>query len=246
MSQTVEKVTSVPELSATQRISPPSGKREPLKVSVYERMSKSAAQLMPIFPYDDAGALVPCGAIMSGGPEKEHGHFFHGNTVSEVVVTFGSNEAMLQSGQIMATQKFHGVNSFLKDEKNPDGFVLVTVTQHQSEEAGQKEAMVAKCQSCKKEIIRHEYDAAPEGAPDFDPTRFGNADDVFRQFSTTVGSSEFADLRNSDEGRVCEHCGHVNTPLQTDPWGWFRLVEQTRIANAAYHALASVAQEEGK
>jgi hypothetical protein len=233
---------ALPELAETREIPRPTDVREPMKVSIYERASKQTAQLVPIFPYDDAGAIVPCAAIMWGG--RAHGQYFHWNTVSEVVVTWGSNEAMLATGQIMATQKFHGVNSFLKDENNPDAFVLVTVTQHQSTEAGQKEAMVAKCESCKKEMIRHEYDAGPVGAPDFDPFRFGKPDDVFHQFSTQVGSSEFAEIRNSAEGKVCPHCGHENSLLPWEPWNWSRLVKQTQLVNEAYHALTSLAEEE--
>ncbi|MGW4774348.1 hypothetical protein ACWEO2_40695 [Nocardia sp. NPDC004278] len=245
MSQAIEAAAAIPEMTAGKRIPPPTGKREPLKVSVYERMAKAGAELVPIFPYDDAGAMVPCGALMYGEPGKDHGHFFHANSVSEVTVIFGANDAMLQTGQIMALQKFHGVNSFLRDQENPEAFVLVTVTQLQSEEAGQQEAMVAKCQSCKKEMLRHQYDAGPEGAPDFDPTRFGKADDVYRQFSTMVGSHEFAAIRNSDAGRTCGNCGHVNTEFPADPWGWGRVVEQTRVANAAYHALRKTAKEQG-
>ncbi|MGC0239417.1 hypothetical protein [Arthrobacter sp. SD76] len=212
-------------------------------MNVYERISKQVAQLVPIFPYDDAGAVVPCAAIMWGG--REHGHYFHWNTVSEVVVCWGSNEAMLTTGQIMATQKYHGVNSFLKDETNPDAYVMVTVTQRQSTEAGQREAMVAKCQGCKKEMLRHEYAAGPHGAPDFDPERFGRADDVFRQFSTQVGSSEFADMRNSDEGRTCSECGYVNAPLPIDPWNWGRQVQQTRLVNSGFHAMRVLAEKAG-
>jgi hypothetical protein len=234
----------LPQLSEAREIPRPSGAREPLKVNVYERVSKQVAQLVPIFPYDDAGAIVPCAAVMWGGPEREHGQYFHWNTASEVVITWGSNNAMLSTGQIMATQKYHGVNSFLKDEKDPEAFVIVTVTQRQSTEEGQKEAMVAKCQECKQEMIRHEYDAGPFGAPDFDPARFGREDDFIRQFSTQAGSSEFAAIRNSAEGRTCPGCGFENVPLPTEPWNWTRMVKQTRIVNSAYHALTAAAEAE--
>ena len=46
-------------LEDTRRIPPPDPDREPLKVNVYERMAKAASQLMPLFPYDSAGAIVP-------------------------------------------------------------------------------------------------------------------------------------------------------------------------------------------
>lgn len=246
MSVTVEDRETVllPELSESRQIPAPTGAREPLKVSIYERVAKQVAQLVPIFPYEDAGAIVPCAAIMWGGPEREHGQFFHWNTVSEVVVTWGSNNAMLATGQIMATQKYHGVNSFLKDERDPEAYVIVSVTQRQSTEEGQREAMVAKCQGCKKEMIRHEYAAGPVGAPDFDPERFGAPDDYIHQFSTQVGSMEFGVIRNSDEGRACPLCGHENSLMPLEPWGWSKLVTQTRLVNAGRHALEAAAAAE--
>ena len=239
----VIEATTLPTMEPTRRIPPPDGKREPLKANVFERMSKSAANLMPIFPYDDAGAIVPCGTVMFGGREREYGHFFHGNSVSEVCVTFGSLHALLPSGSIMALQKFHGVNSFLRNENDPDAFVVATITQRQSSEEGQHEELVAKCKNCKKEIVRLEYAAGPPSAPDFDPRRFGAADDVYHQFSTMAGSAEFAALRNSEAGRTCTHCGCVNDEFPADPWGWQRTVDQTRVVNAAYHELRRKARE---
>ena len=243
MTDVVTEAGQIPDMNPTHRIPPPDGRREPMKAGVFERMSKSAANLMPIFPYDDAGAIVPCGTVMFGGEGRDYGHFFHGNSISEVLVTFGSHDAMLASGAIMATQKVHGVNSFLRDQNDPKAFIVATITQRQSEDAGQHEALHANCKKCKKELVRLEYGAGPAGAPDFDPTRFGHADDKFPQFATLAASTEFIDARNSEEGRTCAHCGHVNDPFPGDPWGWGRMVEQTRIVNAAYQELQAKAQE---
>lgn len=239
----VVELAPLPAMEPTRRIPAPDGRREPMKANVYERMSKAAANLMPIFPYDEAGAIVPCGTVMFGGEGRDHGHFFHTNSISEVLVTFGSHQAMLASGAIMATQKVHGVNSFLRDQNDPNAFIVATITQRQSEESGQHEALHANCKSCKKEIVRIEYGAGPAGAPDFDPTRFGNVDDKFPQFATLAASSEFVDARNSEEGRTCAHCGHVNDPFPEDPWGWRRMVDQTRVVNAAHRELQAKAEE---
>ena len=224
------------------RIPPPDPSREPLKVNVYERMSGAANQLLPLFPYDDAGSIVPCGAVMWGGPDKEYGHFFHGNSIAEVVVVYGSQKSMLASGQIFATQPLHGVNSFLRDEKDPEAFAVMTITQHQSEHGDQRESLLARCQKCKAEIARVDYDATPHGAEGHDPTRFGAADDRVRQFATTAGSMEFLRLRNSDEGRTCARCGHVNPVFPPAQWGWDRQVDQTHTVNRAYHALIDEAR----
>jgi hypothetical protein len=233
----IPNAAEVPELTQTRSLKPPTGIREPVKVNIYERMAKSNAQLMPIFPYDEAGTMVPCGAMLYGGSDREHGQFFHWNTVSEVLVSWGTHEAMIPAGAIMATQPFHGVNSFLKDERNPEAYALATITQRQSDEPGQREALTAKCQKCRKDLLVHEYDAPPAGAPDHDPERFGHADDVVRQFPTQVAGVEFVEMRNSEAGLECQACGFVNPEFPTKPWGWGRLVNQTRVANAAYRAL---------
>jgi hypothetical protein len=228
-------VTAVPELTETSNLKPPTGVREPVKVNVYERMSKSNAQLMPIFPYTESGTIVPCGAMLYGGPDRPHGQFFHWNTVSEVLVAWGTNGAMIPPSSIMATQPFHGVNSFLKDEKNPESYSLVTITQRQSDDVGQREALTAKCQQCKKDLVVHEYGSGPAGTADHDPERFGRGDDFIEQFPTLAASTEFVEIRNSD--RTCKECGFENPEFPTNAWGWDRMVNQTRVANAAYHAL---------
>ncbi|MFC9502807.1 hypothetical protein [Streptomyces sp. NPDC057002] len=229
-------------LEETSRIPPPNPNHEPLKVNVYQRMAQAAAQLVPLFPYDHAGAIVPCGNVLIGGPETEYGHFFHWNTVNEVVVVYGAHQSMLATGQIMATQNLHGVNSYLRDQKEEGAYAVIVVTQHQSEEGDQSEALIARCQNCKAEIVRHEYDATPFGLPGYDAARYGSADDPVHQFATTVGSATFADIRNTDEGRTCKECGHVNTPFPGARWGWARQVAQTTAVNAAYHALRKSAQ----
>jgi hypothetical protein len=184
---------------------------------------------------------VPCGAVLVGGPDMEYGHFFHWNTVNEVVVTYGANKAMLAAGQVFVTQQLHGVNSFLRDEKDPEAFALMVITQHQSTSGDQREAILARCKKCKAELARHDYDATPHGLPGYDPDSYGADDDPVRQFATTYQSVEFVALRNSDEGRTCAECGHVNDPFPAERWGWARQAYQTRAASAAYRTLVEAA-----
>ncbi|MFC9502803.1 hypothetical protein [Streptomyces sp. NPDC057002] len=222
---------SIPDLSTARRIAPPDPDVEPLKVNVYEQMAKAASQLAPLFPYDHAGAIVPCGNVLVGGPEQAYGQFFHWNTVSEVVVCYGSHNSPLAPGQIIATQNLHGVNSRLSDETDSDAVAVIVVTQHQAEEGDQTEAMIAKCSGCHAELLRHEYDASPPRAPHKD----------IRQFPTTVGSARFAELRNTDEIRTCRECGLVNDPFSGNTWGWARQVAQTTAVQAAQLALRQAA-----
>ncbi|MBU3067763.1 hypothetical protein KO481_40375 [Nocardia sp. NEAU-G5] len=222
------------QLADTKQIQPPDPDREPLKANVFERMAKGAAQLMPLFPYDHPGAIVPCGSVLIGGPEESYGQFFHWNTVSEVVVCYGSHNSALAPAQIIATRNLHGVNSRLSDERDPDAFAVIMVTQHQAEDGAQAEAMIARCSNCHAEILRHDYDSTPPKPED--SRQIG-----VRQFPTTVGSARFAELRNTDEIRACSECGYRNEPFPTAGWGWSRQVKQTTAANAAEHALRRAA-----
>ncbi|MFD4603024.1 hypothetical protein ACFWPQ_33990 [Streptomyces sp. NPDC058464] len=220
-------------LKTTHDIPAPDPGVEPMKVNVYEHMAKAAAQLAPLFPYDHAGAIVPCGNVLVGGPGQEYGQFFHWNTVSEVVVCYGARNSPLSPGQIIATQNLHGVNSRLSDETDSEAAAVLVVTQHQAEQGDQTEAMIAKCTGCHAELLRHEYDASPPAAPHHE----------VRQFPTTVGSARFAELRNTDEVRTCRECGLVNDSFPGTSWGWSRQVTQTATVQAAQSALRQAASD---
>ncbi|MDI2131278.1 hypothetical protein [Yinghuangia seranimata] len=236
-----EDITTPVHLAESRRIPSPDPEREPLKTNVYARMAQAAAQLTPLFPYDHAGAIVPCGNVLIGGEDVAYGHFFHWNTVDEVVVAYGSEGSVLNSGQIMATRNLHGVNSFLRDQTNPEAYAVLVVTQRQAEEGTQSEAITARCAKCKAEIVRHEYDATPHDLPRFDADRYGDPGDAVIQFPSAVGSAEFVEMRNSEEGRTCTECGHVNASFPGELWGWARQVRQTRAVSAAHRALVAAA-----
>src|SRR5438105_4162427 len=150
-----------PAREIERRIPHPREDRPPLKVNIFERMQAGNCQLLPLFPYEDADSLVPAGAIFRGEHGADFGQFFHFNTVDEVAHVFGANGALLQTGQIYATQPLHGVNSFLKDPTNPDNFLVLTVTQHQRASGPQSEAVIFRCGKCHELLERYEYDAQP-------------------------------------------------------------------------------------
>ena len=49
-------------------LAPPAPDKEPLKVNVFEFMKGANSALIPLFPYLDEGAIVPCGTMFDGGP----------------------------------------------------------------------------------------------------------------------------------------------------------------------------------
>lgn len=249
MTHTVTGSAAAPEKAP--RIPPPSGAPEPLKVNVFDLMTGAACQLLPLFPYHGAGAMVPCGAVFTGDPDDgEFGHFFHYNTVEEVAVTFGANDAMLQTGQIFVTQQLHGVNSFLRTPGNPEAYILMTITQHQNEDGDQGEAILFRCQKCHGQLLRFDYNATPKGVEGHDPTQWGGSpDDEVPMFVTIWGTNKAAEDYSNDESlRTCPKCGHLNAPHPMPKWGWQRYVEQVRTAELAKRSLRSVASSasEGK
>jgi hypothetical protein len=220
-----------------QRIPPPREDRPPLKVNLFERMQSGNCQLLPLFPYEDADSLVPAGAIFRGDPQTDFGQFFHFNTVDEVVQVFGANGALLQTGQIYATQNLHGVNSFLKDPRNPENFLVLTVTQHQRASGPQNEAVIFRCGKCGEVLERYEYDAQPTA-------RGVHPRNGVPLFTTLQGSVDaVATLNEHPSNRHCTSCGFDNPTFPLQQWGWNDYVQQTRTVNDARHALDAAAAQ---
>jgi hypothetical protein len=175
---------------------------------------------------------------MQGVEDGHYGHFFHWNTVEEIALVYGSSKAMLATGSVFATQPLHGVNSFLKDPADPEAFILITITQHQSEEGDQSEAVIFRCQKCSHELVRFGYDATPHDVPGHDPSPWGGSPgDQVPMFATLWGSVSAAAQYNDEAVRTCPGCGHLNPEFPLHLWGWQRWVTQWRTVNAAKKAL---------
>lgn len=213
-------------------IPPPREDRPPLRCNVFSAMSKGNTTLMPLFPHLYPGAMVPAGAVLRGAPGKSYGHFFHHNTVDEVVMTFAAEGALLKTGQMFVGGRVHGVDSFLKDETDPASFTVLSVTQRQAETGPQEEAITIACAKCRAEIFRYEYDVTP--GPD------ASEDD--EPFATIPESLNAASAFNDSlEARTCEKCGHVNEPFPADRWGWSNYVDHNGIVHGARRILETAA-----
>ena len=123
-------------------IPPPRPDRPPLPRNAFNVAQGSNTQLKPLFPYLHPGAMVPCSALLIGGPNADYGHFFHHNTQHEIVLTLAANGAMLPTGQLYVGAVIHGVNSFLKNEKDPKSFATFVITQMQADPACRRRAAV--------------------------------------------------------------------------------------------------------
>lgn len=245
MDTTIHEPLMLQSGDATPRIPRPDSTRAPLKSNIFRFASGISSQLQPMFPYESAGNLVPCVAVIQGVDDGHYGHFFHSNSVEEIAVVFGSNKAMLATGAVFATQQLHGVNSFLKDPKDPEAFIVITITQRQSESGDQREAIVFRCQKCSHELVNFKYNATPRDIAGHDPAQWGgHHDDAVSMFPTLWGSVTAADMYNATEdSRTCAECGHVNPEFPEHLWGWRRWVTQQRSVNTAKLALVAAAVE---
>lgn len=209
-------------------IPPPRADRPPLRVNVFEAMQHGNTQLMPLFPYLHPGAMVPAGAMIIGGPDASYGHFFHHNTQDEVVLAVAANGAVLQTGQVFVGARIHGVNSFLKNEKDPKAYAIMVITQRQADSGPQHEAISLRCEKCHDEIYLREFDATP-------PTDAMESDHPFVSVALLPGL--FAEFNNDTAKRVCGKCGHSNDPFPVAAWGWDKYAIQSNTAIAGRQAL---------
>jgi hypothetical protein len=231
------------------RIAPPTDAKAPLKANVFEVAKNSNTQLVPLFPYFGAGAIVPAASVMRGGTgegfadfgggKSEFGNFFHHNDVDEVALVWATDGGPRAAGLIRCLANHHGVQPHLRDPDDPTCFSLNVITQRQTESGPQREAVEFRCKKCRETLIHHEYDATPvpEGAePSADA-------DPHPALATILGSAEAAETYNASEAaRTCPKCGTVNPPFPLEQWGWGIHAHNSRIVNAARRMLDAAAR----
>lgn len=216
-------------------IPPPRADRQPLRANLLNSMQKAGMQLVPLFPYMHAGAMVPAGSLFIGGPEADYGHFFHGNTVDEVIVAFVTDGGTLKTGQLYVGGRSHGVNSFLKNEHQPGSFAVFSITQRQVEQGEQTESMGVRCEQCREMIYEYEFDASS-------PADTPVADEVEYPFKAHRGSIDAMSRYNADEQhRTCSGCGHVNRVFPIEGWRWDRYATQSELMLQAKRRLHEAA-----
>jgi 3-hydroxyanthranilate 3,4-dioxygenase len=219
-------------------IAPPSDDKIPLKVNIYDFARTATTALNPMFPYFAPGCIVPCIALQDPGHRGAMGYFVHYNTVQEVNLCVGSSGSFRVSGGVSVGPTTHPVGDKPGQPSNPGMFYLGVITQRQSVDAPQKEAMIFLCEKCEKEVLRRDYDA--DSFPD---QLDGPADSQLIGLPTISQSSAAAGAFNESEtSRTCSHCGHVNAPFPTAYWGWDHYRRRTAIAVAAKKLMSEAAE----
>ncbi len=208
--------------------------REPLKVNVFEFMRATGGKLLPLFPFLDAGSMVPAAALAWGREGGRYGSFIHTNSQDEVVIVFASDGTPGRSGTGMARagNKTHPVGPFFDDPDNPERFGLFTITQRQPETGAAKESVWLLCEGCKKEMVRVTFEVTPpprgrqeaELGPHAPFETIPRSADAFRSFNANL---------------TCPNCGHVNPPFPEERWRIVDYAEQTAVVRRAREVLTA-------
>ncbi|KAA5839809.1 hypothetical protein F2A38_23460 [Pseudomonas chlororaphis] len=207
----------------------PRAGRYPEKSNIYWSARQSSSQLLPLFPFDGPGDIIPtCTSMRATGEGVKIGYFLHTNSVDEVMVSFGST-GQIRTGDVHVGPRTHGVGGWDKAEF----FAVLSVTQRQKESGDQSEIVAFCCDSCNAEVTRLEFKGVnPEGQSKYPP------------LPTILGSAQSGELFNASvESRTCKSCGHVNPPFPLHIWGWQRYVYNTSIVEDARNALDQAAHQ---
>lgn len=203
--------------------------KHPMKENFFFVARAAASQLNPLFPFAEAGTLVPCTASFRSGPGAPAiGHFLHVNHVDEVAVVYGSTGDM-RTGDVFVGAKKHGVGGWGGGDR--PFFAAMTITQRQVESGPQPETASFSCEQCNTVLVSKDYDGQPQETAHYPP------------LPTTDGTYQAAAAFNrSEESRTCPSCGHVNRPFPIHIWGWDRYMFNTGVVNEARAVLEEATQ----
>ena len=132
--------------------------KKPIKKNLFEEVihATGTLELVPVFPYLDDGAIVPCLSVSIGGPNAQKFQFFHDNVVPEVALCLAGEDSALRTGQLMVLPNMHGVNNFLKDLANENAYMVVLITIRMNAHDSQDEGFLIRCEKCNELVYQRE------------------------------------------------------------------------------------------
>ena len=195
----------------------------PVKKNLFEEVihATGTLELVPVFPYLDNGAIVPCLSVSLGGVGTQRFQFFHDNVVPEVLLCLAEQHGALKPGQMMVLPNLHGVNNFLKDLQDESAYLVVLITIRVNHQDEQREGFLIRCEQC-NELLYERYQNIKHG-----PERT-----YYPEFYALAFYADAVDEFNASD-RICPKCGHVQPPFPAEQVGWRRYAMQVRVANQA-------------
>jgi hypothetical protein len=214
---------------------PAPGKRA-IKVNLFEQITRNVGtlQLVPLFPYLDDGAIVPCLSITKGGQALEPFQFFHANVVSESILCVAEQGATMKAGQLIKATPVHGVNTFLKKPSDPESFYVVIVTVRMLADAVQQEGFIIRCAKCTTIVYQRDFDV-----------KQGPQWKYYPEFYALRYYAECCEEFNADEvKRRCPKCGLVQKEFPIRQMGWRLYADNVEVANRGREALEQAGRQQ--
>jgi len=143
--------------------------REPMKVNVFNFMTGASCQLLPLFPYTTPERWCRAARCLPAiqGQRVAISSLQHR---PRSAVTFVQQRDAAKRSDLRHPTAARG--ELLLARHRDRGIHLMTITQHQSEDGDQNEAILFRCQKCHEELLRHEYNATPKGVDGYDPSQW--------------------------------------------------------------------------
>ncbi len=209
--------------------------KKPIKKNLFEEVihATGTLELVPVFPYLDDGAIVPCLSVSIGGANAKKFQFFHENVVPEVLLCLAGEDSALQAGQMMVLPDLHGVNNFLKDLANEHAYMVVLITIRMNSQDNQNEGFVIRCEKCSELVYRRETNI-----------KHGPERPYYPEFYALGFYADAIDEFNAS-ARICPKCHHVQALFPAEQVGWRRYAQQVAVANRARTASEQRATRDG-
>jgi hypothetical protein len=199
--------------------------KTPRKVNVFEGMTGHQGMLeqLPLFPYFGPGDIVPTAALSLSLPDMPRVHFYHYNDIPEVILTLAGDGALLAPGQLYLQQGTHGVTTFLRNSRAPEGqtYQISLIIIRMKKEGPQNEGFVLRCAACNDVVFRVDRDVWQ-----------GPAHRYYPELVNIRFYADAADEFNSKE-RACPKCGAAQPRFPIELTGWRRYAQYATLANRA-------------
>ncbi len=199
--------------------------KDPRKVNVFEHVlcHQGMLEQIPMFPWFGPGDIVPTAAMALTLPDTPRLHFYHYNDIPEVILIMAGEGATANTGQLFLQEGTHGVTTFLRQPKGPEGkqYVLALITLRMKSEGPQNEGFIMRCHKCNEIVFRMDRDvfsAPARRVPELANIRF---------------YADAADAYNA-EPRTCGKCGEAQLRFPSELVGWRRYAQYVDLANRAY------------
>jgi hypothetical protein len=200
-------------------------KKRPLKINVFESMLAHQGMLeqLPLFPYFGPGDIVPTAALSLSLPDMPRLHFYHYNDITEVIIAMAGEQALLAAGQVYLQQGTHGVTSFLKKERSPEGqaYTVALIIIRMKAAPPQNEGFILRCSKCNEVVFRMDRDVWA-----------GPSRPYYPELVNVRFYADAADAFNA-EPRTCKGCGTEQARFPTELVGWRRYAQYAELANRA-------------